>query len=68
MLQTVGIFAKMYICCCMWRKINVLLLLLLLFVISSTVFVVVISRLHLSTTYVDAAYCYRPRSVVCLSH
>jgi len=24
-------------------------------------------RPHRSTTYVDAAYCYRPSSVVCLS-
>jgi len=24
-------------------------------------------RLHRSTLYVDAAYCYRPSSVVCLS-
>jgi len=27
----------------------------------------VIIRLHCSTTYVDAAYCYRPSSVVCQS-
>jgi len=27
----------------------------------------IIIRLHRSTTYVDAAYCYRPRSVVCRS-
>jgi len=26
-----------------------------------------IVRLHRSNTYVDAAYCYRPSSVVCLS-
>ena len=26
-----------------------------------------IIRPHRSTTYVDAAYCYRPSSVVCLS-
>jgi len=28
---------------------------------------VVFMRLHRSTTYVDAAYCYRPSSVVCRS-
>jgi len=28
---------------------------------------VVVVRPHRSTTYVDAAYCYRPSSVVCLS-
>ena len=27
----------------------------------------IIIRPHRSTTYVDAAYCYRPSSVVCLS-
>ena len=29
--------------------------------------IVVIIRSHRSTTYVDAAYCYRPSSVVCRS-
>ena len=33
----------------------------------SDLFLLVI-RPHHSTTYVDAAYCYRPSSVVCLSH
>ena len=28
--------------------------------------ITVITRLHRSTTYVDAAYCHRPSSMVCL--
>ena len=35
--------------------------------LSYFVVVVVVVRPHRSTTYVDAAYCYRRRSVVCLS-
>jgi len=39
----------------------------LLLCFSTVVIIIIIIRLHYSTTYVDAACCYRPSNVVCQS-
>jgi len=41
--------------------------LLILYTLQIYVSIIITIRLHYSATYINAAYCYRPSSVVCLT-
>jgi len=48
------------------RRIISITVIIIINIITIIVFIIIIKP-HRSTTYIDAAYCYRPSSVVCQS-